>query len=934
MTSEGLLRADESGLAGNRRTLIVAGLLAALALGAAALLAAGAPRWHAPTLATASEATAPSTASLAASRGVGSDQHAFWVARSPNGLVAVNGAQRMRAAFSAAGVQVAVPGGHVSLALSAVGRGTALQSATRVKPVARANRVSYVRRGLVEWYANGPLGLEQGVTLRAPPTAGAGSKSALSLSFELGGAAARLQGGQLVFHSAAGAPVLHYNGLSATDARGRLLPSRLQLHGHRLLIEVNDRGARYPITIDPLIQAATLTASDTSQGSQFGFRTAVSGSTLVVSGAGAFQGNAADSGAGALYVFTEPASGWANATQVAKLTASTTNPAQDLGASVAISGNTIYAIGNDAATGPDQFQGLVYVYAKPAGGWANMTETAVLSEPGNPQAYQTFTQVAVSPSAGGDTIFAGAPQAGTAAVNVPPGAVYVFTEPAGGWSPSASNEPDSAVLTPSDGGGYLGSYLAVSGQTLLAGAPYAGTAAAGAVYVFDEPAGWVSGTQTAELTAPDGSDGQLGYKVATDGSTIVAGAPFATIGATSLQGAAYVYTEPASGWATTATPAAELTASNGATHDLFGLRIAVGQFPTSATSSAPPSSQATVETIFVGTGDGHGVYAFAEPASGWQSAAGAAALGLTSASTYSLTLAGSYLLEGVDNSSYGTTPNLVDGQVNLFDTTGGGGGGGGAVPVATSPPTISGTPLPGHTLTAHPGSWTNQPTAFTYQWYLNGHAIAGATKSTYVVQIADEAGTLSVRVTATGAGGTGTGAGSVGALVAIKGTLHCPKPSGRLSGTSVGRLGLGMTQTEARHKLHRFAVTGNGFDDFCLYAGWGIRVGYPSARLLRSLPAGARGKLAKRIVLALTANPFYALDGARPGGELAAVARKLKVGKTFHIGLNDWYVAPGAAASTVLKVRHGIIQEIGLANKRLTKGRTAEGRFLSSFKAG
>jgi hypothetical protein len=46
--------------------------------------------------------------------------------------------------------------------------------------------------------------------------------------------------------------------------------------------------------------------------------------------------------------------------------------------------------------------------------------------------------------------------------------------------------------------------------------------------------------------------------------------------------------------------------------------------------------------------------------------------------------------------------------------------------------------------------------------------------------------------------------------------------------------------------------------------------------------------------------------------------------------LNDWYVAPGATANTVLKVRHGIIQEIGLANQRLTKGRTAQGRFLSS----
>ena len=69
----------------------------------------------------------------------------------------------------------------------------------------------------------------------------------------------------------------------------------------------------------------------------------------------------------------------------------------------------------------------------------------------------------------------------------------------------------------------------------------------------------------------------------------------------------------------------------------------------------------------------------------------------------------------------------------------------------------------------------------------------------------------------------------------------------------------------------------------------------------------------------------------RPGRRLAVVARRLRLGKTFHIGLNYWYIAPGHAANGVLKVRHGIIQEVGIANKRLTSGRKAQLRFLTSF---
>jgi hypothetical protein len=83
---------------------------------------------------------------------------------------------------------------------------------------------------------------------------------------------------------------------------------------------------------------------------------------------------------------------------------------------------------------------------------------------------------------------------------------------------------------------------------------------------------------------------------------------------------------------------------------------------------------------------------------------------------------------------------------------------------ADPPPTISGNPQVGGTLTASTGTWSNQPTDYTYQWdrCLNGTctAIDGATGSTYNPVSADLGNTLFVYVA--GAVYPGTAYGSIG----------------------------------------------------------------------------------------------------------------------------------------------------------------------------
>jgi hypothetical protein len=82
-----------------------------------------------------------------------------------------------------------------------------------------------------------------------------------------------------------------------------------------------------------------------------------------------------------------------------------------------------------------------------------------------------------------------------------------------------------------------------------------------------------------------------------------------------------------------------------------------------------------------------------------------------------------------------------------------------ATPQNTSPPTISGTPKVGSTLTANEGTWANAPTSFTYQWQrcASGGGACGdivvATAKTYTPTTGDSGHALRVVVTGVNADG-------------------------------------------------------------------------------------------------------------------------------------------------------------------------------------
>jgi 6-phosphogluconolactonase (cycloisomerase 2 family) len=252
-------------------------------------------------------------------------------------------------------------------------------------------------------------------------------------------------------------------------------------------------------------------------------------------------------------------------------------------------------------------------------------------------------------------------------------------------------------------------------------------------------------------------------------------------------------------------------------------------------------------------------------------------------------------------------------------------------PVNTAPPTITGTVQAGKTVTCSPGSWTESPTGYTYTWSRDGTPIVGATGSTYRIATGDEGLTLTCTVTATNEAGTSPPATSRGVTVPVPKVPRCPAASGKLGGTSLGRLHLGMTRAQARRAFTHSSSRGERYEDFFCLTPIGVRVGYASPKLLALVKPGQRRSLRGRVVWASTSSGYYAISKIRPGATIAAAKRVLHVGAAIPIGLNDWYFAAIRGSSAVLKVRHGVVQEIGIADRALTRTRKQQRKFMSSF---
>lgn len=237
-------------------------------------------------------------------------------------LAARNPGQQWRTQFDERGFTASPNAGGWSWGLELKSYGFTDQTcaiAGHPNVIVAGQRVAYDWDDTVqEWFVNDSRGLEHGFTVRARP-AGVGDRLLVNLAVR-GNLRPELQSGSGVsFVDASGAVALTYAGLVVQDAAGRNLPAGFEVVDGYLRLSIDEGGAQYRLTIDPLAQQAYLKASNTDAGDSFGFSVAVSGDTIVVgarnessnaTGVNGDQTNNNVFDAGAAYVFVRNGTTW------------------------------------------------------------------------------------------------------------------------------------------------------------------------------------------------------------------------------------------------------------------------------------------------------------------------------------------------------------------------------------------------------------------------------------------------------------------------------------------------------------------------------------------------------------------------------------------------------------------------------------------------
>ena len=453
-----------------------------------------------------------------------------------------------------------------------------LQSRGEVADMSRADDKLVIRRpGMDEWFINDARGIEHGFDVPSPPARDGAEGFRVLLDLTTSLQPRIIEDDRSVeFTDGSGQAALYYRGLVVFDALRRPLPARMSIAAGgapeewELAIHVDDRGAVYPLIIDPVFTTNTQTmASNPAAANEwFGFGMSMSGHVLAVGVPNADGPNPGQTDIGAvdIFVYQEQFRLWERLKRI--------YPGSPLGAaafgySVDLDGDQLI-VGAPGENHAGALSGAAYIFQRDQGGTDNWGQVAKLL----PVTGEANAMFGASVGIDNEMAAIGSPQRTGAGMAMNAGAVFAsFRDNNGSWSqPSAITG-----FVPAANDGY-GRAVAVEGTRILAGAPLGQTVAtpadAGVVVVHTYTFGIDGlpvGHSTAVVTDPNPSAmANFGSAISAQGLTMVVGSSNKTTSAGAGAGVVSIFRFNAlTGWQWLA----ELQAPGGKSNDRFGSSV-------------------------------------------------------------------------------------------------------------------------------------------------------------------------------------------------------------------------------------------------------------------------------------------------------------------------------------------------------------------------
>ena len=160
----------------------------------------------------------------------------------------------------------------------------------------------------------------------------------------------------------------------------------------------------------------------------------------------------------------------------------------------------------------------------------------------------------------------------------------------------------------------------------------------------------------------------------------------------------------------------------------------------------------------------------------------------------------------------------------------------------------------------------------------------------------------------------------------------CLPVKGGVRPRALGSARLGRAQKRQRRALGGKRLKSvRGIDRYCVRGGGGMRIGYPTKRLVSKISKRSRKRIRRKAILVVTSSKRFQISRVRVGTRVKLLRRRLRGERRLRVGRNVWFTVRGKKSRLLFSTRGGRVRQLGLGDKALTSTRPGTARFLRAW---